>query len=559
MEFGAKLGISVMDGWTRLNCCSFDAYNEAGKSSGDGRTVTHTKCKGGHHLLRIMIVEDEPPINRLLQALIEACGSEYRIVASAYNGQEALDMIEEVQPDVVFTDVKMPCMDGLELTKQLHTRCAGTLVVVISGYGDYQTVRAMLQQDVFDYLLKPVQPNVLNNLLQQIEKAVLDRQQQHMTQVFLQAMKNGTLRHCLFPATHHMCFIAGIGCIGSYPSCLPHNYSLDTHAWPTILNQFDGFNAWQVPGATNAEQIFILSFPHYNREKIEHSCLQFSNAFALPRPSTFLFGKPTASIEDAGMSVQLLRNALPLYVRIGESQTITFCDIQTDPCVPDFFLNKEDQSLIQLYCIQGDFASFSQLIRNLFNVFRTNRLSQYSVMRILKWIVQCLEEHINEKTCFDRYYADLLVDEAILCAFDYPSLLSSYLCICEDIFKIVSRSKKQSSGLRDLVGEIADYLEQNFNQPITSSDLEEHFLFSSSYITQVFKKQNGVSPNKYLLQYRAKKACELIVQNPNITVKALADVLGFSDPLYLYKFFKNEVGCSLSEYKEKVRCDKAET
>ena len=74
---------------------------------------------------------------------------------------------------------------------------------------------------------------------------------------------------------------------------------------------------------------------------------------------------------------------------------------------------------------------------------------------------------------------------------------------------------------------------QNFNQPITSSDLEEHF--------------------------RAKKACELIVQNPNITVKALADVLGFSDPLYLYKFFKNEVGCSLSEYKEKVRCDKAET
>lgn len=124
-----------------------------------------------------MIVEDEPPINRLLQALIEACGSEYRIVASAYNGQEALDMIEEVQPDVVFTDVKMPCMDGLELTKQLHARCVGTLVVVISGYGDYQTVRAMLQQDVFDYLLKPVQPNVLNNLLQQIEKAVLDRQQ----------------------------------------------------------------------------------------------------------------------------------------------------------------------------------------------------------------------------------------------------------------------------------------------------------------------------------------------------------------------------------------------
>ena len=82
---------------------------------------------------------------------------------------------------------------------------------------------------------------------------------------------------------------------------------------------------------------------------------------------------------------------------------------------------------------------------------------------------------------------------------------------------------------------------QNFNQPITSSDLEEHFLFSSSYITQVFKKQNGVSPNKYLLQYRAKKACELIVQNPNITVKALADVLGFSDPYICNTYTKTKV------------------
>ena len=506
-------------------------------------------------MIRVMIVEDEPPINRLLQTLIESYGEPYQIVSSVYNGQEALDVVGELRPDVVFTDIKMPCVDGLELTKRLRVLYPDTLVVVISGYGDYETMRAMLQQNVFDYLLKPIQAKALGDLLRRISKTCIERRHQQMTQFFLQTIKSDTLDHT-WPVSQYDCLVAGIGCVGSFPASLMHSYALENDAWPkeSRVQQFDGFDAWQIAGTTNAEQVFILGFSHSQKFRIEQACIQFFQSLTPKYPLTVLFGKPVTSVADASISTNLLRNILPLHIRIGESQIFTFCDIQTDPCIPDFSLSREQQASIQFCIKQGNFSSFTDVVKELFNSFRQYRPSQYCVMRVLKWIVQCLESHILDKTCYDRYYADLLVDEAILNAFDYSSLQRSYLCICEDIFKIISQSKKKSTGIRDLVAEIADYLEQNFDQPITSTSLEEHFLFSSSYITQLFKKQKGISPNKYLLQIRAKKACELITLDPDITAKVLSETLGFSDPLYLYKFFKNETGYTLSEYKAKVHC-----
>lgn len=143
----------------------------------------------------------------------------------------------------------------------------------------------------------------------------------------------------------------------------------------------------------------------------------------------------------------------------------------------------------------------------------------------LKWITQCLGSQIPENSSYDKYYVDLLVDKAILNAFDYFVLEHNFFCICDDIFRIMEQSQRQSTGLRDLVTEIAEYLEDHYDQPITNISLEEHFLFSSSYIVKIFKKQKGVSPNKYLLQICGKKIRALIAANPDITAKQLSEAM----------------------------------
>lgn len=506
-------------------------------------------------MIRIMIVEDEPPINRLLQTLIEGYGCAYQIVAAVYNGQEALDIVAELKPDVIFTDIKMPRVDGLELTKQVHLLCPETLVIAISGYSDYETMRSMLQQNVFDYLLKPIQIKTFGDLLQRVSKSCEERKQQQITQFFLQMVKDGIHNHNVqMTALSYDHFVVGIGCIGSYPASQIHSYILENDIWSKqpLFQHFDNYDVWQLVGTTNVEEFFILGFLGNSESQIQDACTALYESISVNYPLTILFGKPIYSITDVGISVNLLRNMLPMYIRIGQSQLFTFCDIQTVPCVPDYSLNKEQQTVLQFCMKQQKQDAFHRTVHEIFCDFVKKQPSQYCVTQVLKWIVQCLESQILENSSYDRYYADLLIDEAILNAFDYSILEHSFFCICDDIFRIIEQSRRKSTGLRDLVAEIAEYLELNYDQPITNTSLEEHFLFSSSYIAKVFKKQKGVSPNKYLLQFRAKKACELIAADPNITAKQLSEALGFSDPLYIYKFIKNETGYTLSEYKNVI-------
>lgn len=114
---------------------------------------------------KAVIIDDEPWTRRVIRALAhwEQLGIE--LAAEACDGAAGLELIAGTRPDIVLTDVKMPRMSGLELVGTLRERGDNTAVIIISGYDDYDFVRAALQYDVFDYLLKPIDEKELNERL----------------------------------------------------------------------------------------------------------------------------------------------------------------------------------------------------------------------------------------------------------------------------------------------------------------------------------------------------------------------------------------------------------
>ncbi|MBP1994518.1 response regulator transcription factor [Paenibacillus eucommiae] len=134
-------------------------------------------------MIKVMIVEDEPPIARSLKRMMESEHSSYQVVACAINGQEALEWLQREQIDVVFTDIRMPVMDGIELLSRLSLHDPQILKVVISGYQEFEYARKAIQYQVFDYMLKPIVKPVLAELLHkiadqiQVKEADLKRQQ----------------------------------------------------------------------------------------------------------------------------------------------------------------------------------------------------------------------------------------------------------------------------------------------------------------------------------------------------------------------------------------------
>ncbi len=119
--------------------------------------------------MKILIVEDEPKARVGLAMLIQRMDPSAQIQTTS-NGKAALAMCRETMFDIIFTDIKMPGMSGLEMLDKLDTYCQQT--VIVSGYADFSYAQTAIQYGVADYLLKPVSPTKLKELLVRVKKNV---------------------------------------------------------------------------------------------------------------------------------------------------------------------------------------------------------------------------------------------------------------------------------------------------------------------------------------------------------------------------------------------------
>jgi two-component system response regulator YesN len=117
----------------------------------------------------VIVVEDEALIRRSIAKKISELNIGFNVVATAPDGQTALELIEKELPQLVITDIQMPIMDGLELVKNIFFAYPGIKVIIISGYNEFEYARKAIQYDVEDYLVKPVTTEELSTALTKIK------------------------------------------------------------------------------------------------------------------------------------------------------------------------------------------------------------------------------------------------------------------------------------------------------------------------------------------------------------------------------------------------------
>ena len=103
--------------------------------------------------IRVVLIDDHLQIHRIIQETLRTT-SDIQLVGQGANGQEAITLCEQCQPDIVLMDVMMPVMDGIEATKILHERFLGIKVLVLSSFQDHESVYTMLRNGAVGYLTK---------------------------------------------------------------------------------------------------------------------------------------------------------------------------------------------------------------------------------------------------------------------------------------------------------------------------------------------------------------------------------------------------------------------
>ena len=122
------------------------------------------------HALNVLLVDDQKLFTESLKKVLELEKELIRKVTVAYNGQEAVQAVDEVRPDVVLMDRSMPGMDGITCTKKILDQDPNARVVLISGYDEegIEGIDSRIRALIAGYLTKPIDIHELSHVLAEI-------------------------------------------------------------------------------------------------------------------------------------------------------------------------------------------------------------------------------------------------------------------------------------------------------------------------------------------------------------------------------------------------------
>lgn len=118
----------------------------------------------------VVVVEDEYRTRNGIRNLIPKLNENFKVVGEAEDGKEGIEIINSLQPDIVFSDIKMPKIDGLRMIEDVIALNLHPIFVVITGFADFEFARTSLRLCVSDFLLKPVSTKEMKNLLDKLDK-----------------------------------------------------------------------------------------------------------------------------------------------------------------------------------------------------------------------------------------------------------------------------------------------------------------------------------------------------------------------------------------------------
>ena len=124
---------------------------------------------------KLVVIDDEYLVIEGIRVMLKRIGKDYELVGSASDGQTALELIENVHPDVVFVDIRMPGLSGLEEIEHFYNKYPDMIFVLVSAYKEFEYARKGMELGVHSYLDKPVTMDKLKNTLEKIDEEFQER------------------------------------------------------------------------------------------------------------------------------------------------------------------------------------------------------------------------------------------------------------------------------------------------------------------------------------------------------------------------------------------------
>lgn len=530
------------------------------------------------------MVEDEYVVREGIKNKIDWEGNGYEFVGEAGDGEQAYARIKKLSPDIVITDIRMPFMDGLELTKLIRESLPDTSVIILSGFGEFEYAKEGIQLGVAEYLLKPINSEELTAAINRVRDKVLsDRQQKSLLKKYEMEMGEGN------PGERKEFFTYLVSENPKFAEVIERadalSMDLTASAYNMILFKADATNHEydEYSKSVNAVNESVMSMEGRNAGHIRVFDRGLEGQVILCMGDSreeldTLLDEITAELSDIckgyenvryfggiGCTVEHVTELRTTFGRAshafahrylsdknmflrdtgGENrdpQTAGTDNISLGDLRPGGF----DKARIEAFLKTGNRDETEIFIDEFLDnsgvdMMSSDLIRQYLIMDTF-FCVQRFAEILGRSK--DEIPA---LESSDVVGFDKKQSRDYIISIINKAIEL--REGVSNSRHKGAVEEAIRYMEENFADPEMSLNVVAAYSnFSPNYMSMVFAQETGKTFVKYLTDFRMNKAKELL----RCTSKSGSDIsydVGYKDPHYFSYLFKRTQGMTPTQYR----------
>ncbi len=536
-------------------------------------------------MYKVLLVEDEVLVREAITENIAWNEIELQLLAACKNGKEAIEIIGKEVPDIVITDICMPYVDGMQLSKYIYENYPETKIIIFSGYDEFDYAKQALQYKVEEYLLKPITATELTELLINIKNKI-DRQRREKND--MRKMRGVYYKHLTTIRSQILNdLILGNKKEEEYRDEMKESgIELSKKYFKVIVIETKMCYGSNFATGDNHNQSALLSFAIYNIVSEIMNAQSLGIAFQSKDKRTVIIFESNLSqaFENEVRTVcQLIQDKIKNYLQI---HTIIGIGKEVEALSKIYLSYEEAYGLTQYSYLFGYNFMISQkevaLLRKEIDtsdniealLLQVKKQSDEGVELELDRLLQEIKKAYLRKEEVFIIMQNIMIetkeilrltgvekktiegnDEKWLYAFEKKEniqeafeVMNKYLSfIMKQIYKLGEDNGKKQSLLA------LDYIEKNYqNSELTLQILCKYLSISPSYFSAVFKKETGETFVEVLTKKRMEVAKNLL-KYTSLRNYEIAERVGFSDSHYFSQTFKKFVGKTPKEYAKESR------
>lgn len=530
-------------------------------------------------MVKVLVADDEPLEREAISYILQHERPEVKVVGQAGSGRVALELTRKLQPDIIFMDIQMPGVNGLEATRALKEQAPDIKVVVLTAYDEFDFAQQALKLGASDYLLKPARPSeilrVTDAMCRELaEAAAREEEEQRLRQELAEIMpyiETGLMLDLVSGRTENTAQLQerarflGLTA-GPYQVLLVDidHFAASTSARREVERQVLKKEVYQalLRVARAAGSVLVTPFSSDSflvlawgaaaapRSELSES-LRREVSQATPCTVTVGVGLVCQDLAQVHSSYAAAQRAVQYGSFLGANQVVESADLSgAGFASPAYPYQLETRLAEKLELGEGEAARtlFAQLWQELLGAAAGD--AELVRARALELAVVLTRAALQGGAGPEVLTVSQRASLETLAAADTAAAVKAWTAgVLECCLAAVSAS--QAALRSEAIGQAKKYLAEHFCDPVSLEDVARQVHLSPFYFSRLFKEKEGVNFVEYLTRLRLEEAKRLLART-NDTVAAVAARVGYAEANYFSRIFRRYFGVSPSEYREKA-------